>query len=107
MEQAQVRQLQSGALGAKELRRSVTETIERLNPIVNAVVISLFDRPGSGVPILLKDAGQELVGTSHWVGVAALRDADVTEPSWVSWRLHTLEARMETWQTHRSGTRLS
>ena len=74
----QVRQLQSGALGAKELRRSVTETIERLNPIVNAVVISLFDRPGSGVPILLKDAGQELVGTSHWVGVAALRDADVT-----------------------------
>ena len=74
----QVRQLQSGALGAKELRRSVTETIERLNPIVNAVVISLFDRPGSGVPILLKDAGQELAGTSHWVGVAALRDAGVT-----------------------------
>lgn len=73
----QVRQLQIGALGAKELRRSVTETIERLNPIVNAVVISLFDRPGSGVPILLKDAGQELAGTSHWVGVAALRDAGV------------------------------
>ena len=33
---------------------------------------------GSGVPILLKDAGQELAGTSHWVGVAALRDAGVT-----------------------------
>ncbi len=74
----QIRQLQSGALGANELRRSVTETIERLNPIINAVVISLFDRPGSGVPILLKDAGQELAGTSHWVGVAALRDAGVT-----------------------------
>ena len=74
----QVRQLQSGELDATELRRSVTETIERLNPIVNAVVISLFDRPGSGVPILLKDAGQELAGTSHWVGVAALRDAGVT-----------------------------
>ena len=74
----QVRQLQSGALSAEELRRSATETIERLNPIVNAVVISLFDRPGSGVPILLKDAGQELAGTSHWVGVAALRDAGVT-----------------------------
>jgi putative transposase len=31
----------------------------------------------------------------------------VAEPSWVSWRLHTLEARMETCQTHRSGTRVS
>ena len=29
------------------------------------------------------------------------------EPSWVPWRLHTLEARMETCQIHRSGTRLS
>lgn len=74
----QARQLQRGVLSATELRRSVTETIERLNPFINAVVISLFDRPGSGVPILLKDAGQELAGTSHWVGVAALRDAGVT-----------------------------
>ena len=36
-----------------------------------------------------------------------LRPTRSPEPSWVSWRLHTLEARMETWQTHRSGTRLS
>ncbi len=74
----QARQLQSGALSATELRRSVTEIIERLNPMVNAVVIPLFERSGSGVPILLKDAGQELAGTPHWVGVAALRDAGVT-----------------------------
>ena len=40
----QARQLQSGALSATELRRSVTETIERLNPIVNAVVIPLFEQ---------------------------------------------------------------
>ena len=25
--------------------------------------------------MLIKDAGQELAGTPHWVGVAALRDA--------------------------------
>jgi amidase len=70
--------LQCGALGGAELRESVVETIERLNPLLNAVVSPLFDRPGQGVPILLKDAGQELAGTSHWVGVAALRDARVT-----------------------------
>ncbi len=74
----QSRQLQSGAISATELRRSVTGTIERLNPIINAIVIALFDRPGSGVPIVLKDAGQELAGTPHWVGVAAVRDAGVT-----------------------------
>jgi amidase len=74
----QARQLQSGAISATELRQNVIDTIERLNPLLNAVVIPLFDRPGSGVPILLKDAGQELAGTQHWVGVAALRDAGVT-----------------------------
>ena len=74
----QGRLLQCGQLSATELRRSVTETIDRLNPVVNAVVVSLFDRCGTGVPILLKDAGQELAGTPHWVGVAALRDAGVT-----------------------------
>ena len=74
----QARQLRNGALSATELRRSVIETVEHLNPIVNSVVVPLFDRPGSGVPILLKDAGQELAGTPHWVGVAALRDAGVT-----------------------------
>ncbi|HEY1830899.1 MAG TPA: amidase [Acidimicrobiales bacterium] len=74
----QARLLQSGQLSDGELRESVIESIERLNPLVNAVVIPLFDRIGSGVPILLKDAGQELAGTPHWVGVAALRDAGVT-----------------------------
>jgi amidase len=74
----QGRLLQCGQLSATELRRPVTETIDRLNPVVNAVVVSLFDRRGTGVPILLKDAGQELAGTPHWVGVAALRDAGVT-----------------------------
>ena len=51
-----------------------------LDPAIASVVIPLFDRPGTGVPMLLKDAGQEIAGTSHWVGVAALRDAGSTSP---------------------------
>lgn len=58
----QARQLQSGALSAAELRRSVTRTIECLNPIINAVVVTLFDRPGSGVPMVLKDAAKSSLG---------------------------------------------
>ncbi len=87
----QRRQLQTGALSASELGRSVTGTIERLNPIVNAIVIPLFDRAGSGVPIVLKDAGQELAGTPHWVGVAAMRDAGVTSKKTTA-LAHRLEA---------------
>src|SRR5690606_34716322 len=59
-----------------ELRSVAVDAIERVDPAIHAVVAPLFDRPGDGVPMLLKDAGQELAGTPHWVGVAALRDAD-------------------------------
>jgi amidase len=51
------------------------DVIERIDSVINAVVCPLFDRPTSGVPMLLKDAGQEIADTPHWVGVAALRDA--------------------------------
>ena len=71
----QSQMLREGIISSDELRSSVIEVIERLNPVIGAVVISLFDRPGEGVPMLLKDAGQEIGGTPHWVGVAALRDA--------------------------------
>lgn len=54
---------------------------------MNSVVIALFERarhdrdrvggrPFAGVPTLLKDAGEELAGTPHWVATTALRDAD-------------------------------
>jgi amidase len=53
---------------------------------LGAIHAPLFDRawarapmatgPFAGVPILLKDAGQELAGTPHWVGLRALRDLD-------------------------------
>jgi amidase len=42
---------------------------------VGFLAAPLFERAPAGVPILLKDAGQEIVGTPHWAGVAALRDA--------------------------------
>lgn len=73
----QRRLLDAGEITATELRELAVATIELLDPTLHAVVIPLFDRPGDGVPLLLNDAGQELAGTPHWVGVAALRDADV------------------------------
>lgn len=73
----QHRLLRAGELIASELHDEVVGVIAKLDPIVNAVVIPLFDRPSEGVPILLKDAGQEIAGTSHWIGVAAMRDAEV------------------------------
>ena len=77
----QRRLLDAGEVAAAELHRLSIATIERLNPELNAVVIPLFERGGGGVPILLKDAGQELAGTPHWCGVAALRDVDARSPS--------------------------
>lgn len=68
--------LQSGAVTGAELVEVVRQATERLDPLLNAVVAPLFDRAVRGVPMLLKDAGQEISGTPHWVGVAALRDID-------------------------------
>src|SRR3954451_19743474 len=58
-----------------ELHAAVVATIERVDPALGSVVAPLFDRAVAGVPMLLKDAGQELAGAPHWVGVATLRDA--------------------------------
>ena len=73
--------LVAGTVSASELWSATVERIERLDTEVASVVIPLFDRPVRGVPILLKDAGQELAGTPHWVGVAALREAGVRSPA--------------------------
>ncbi|MBT5774439.1 MAG: amidase, partial [Dehalococcoidia bacterium] len=63
--------------------------IERLNPAINAVITPLpeearriaaelpdDDRPFRGVPILLKDGGEELEGTRYTLGTPVLRDLD-------------------------------
>jgi amidase len=79
---AQRRALDAGEVSAAELHEEVVHTIERVDPAICAVVVPLFDRRGrgGGVPMLLKDAGQEIAGTPHWVGVAALRDAGAVSP---------------------------
>ncbi len=66
--------VQSGEVSAAELVDAAIAAIERLNPIVNAVVIPMFDiardavktlsgnEPFSGVPMLLKDVIAEYAG---------------------------------------------
>jgi amidase len=82
--------LQAGEVSDTELRATAAEAIERVDPALHAVVAPLLDRAVPGVPMLLKDAGQEIAGTPHWVGVAALRDAEAT-----STRTTELVARFE------------
>lgn len=74
----QGRLLQRGMISASELRAAAFDAINQLDEVLHAVVGPLFDRPSFGVPMLLKDAGQEIAGTPYWVGVAALRDAGST-----------------------------
>src|SRR5438105_733475 len=75
-----------GDVSAAEITDAVIDRIEHRDNAVHAVVIPLFERARAraravgdaafaGVPMLLKDAGQELAGTPTWVGVAALREA--------------------------------
>lgn len=64
-----------------ELRDAGIERCERLNPQLGFLVAELYDRAPGGVPILLKDAGQEIASTPHWAGLAALRDAGARSPA--------------------------
>jgi amidase len=72
-----------------ELTTATIERIEALDAPLASVVIPLFDRAldragtasGVGVPILLKDAGEEVVGTPHWVGTQGLRAVDHRSPA--------------------------
>ena len=78
--------IRSGPVSAAEVLEASIARIEILDAALGAVVIPLFDRARSvttegtshagglfhGVPMLLKDAGEELAGTSHWVGTQGL-----------------------------------
>lgn len=80
--------LRSGDITPLELVDLTLERIAALNPHINAVVIDLADRARqraaampldaefSGVPILVKDAGQQIEGTPHYLGTSALKDVD-------------------------------
>ncbi len=65
---------------ATELRDAGIAACDALDPSLGFLVSPLFDRAPPGVPMLLKDAGQEIASTPHYVGVAALRDVDSRSP---------------------------
>ena len=82
--------IRSGSVSAAEVLEATIARIEILDAALGAVVIPLFDRARSvtierksdgagglfhGVPMLLKDAGEELAGTLHWVGTRGLSRA--------------------------------
>lgn len=78
-------QIHEGERSAAEVVDEAIARVESLDVHYSAVVAPLFERarhraaavdpnaPFAGVPILLKDAGEELAGTSMWVGTQGLR----------------------------------
>jgi len=71
----QLEMVSAGEADANEVRDAGIGRCEALNPEVGFLVSTLYERAPGGVPMLLKDAGQEIAGTPHWAGLAALRDA--------------------------------
>ena len=67
--------IRSGDVSAEELRDLGVGRCELLNPEIGFLAAALYERAPAGVPILLKDAGQEIAGAPHWVGLSSLRDA--------------------------------
>lgn len=72
----QMKSITNGLETPSELRDAGIERCERVDPQLGFLTAELYDRAPPGVPILLKDAGQEIAGTPHWAGLAALREAD-------------------------------
>lgn len=85
---AQAELVASGEVSPRELVDHAIGRIEALNPSINAVIWSDFDRareaadsveagaPFSGVPFLLKDIGATQAGLPHWMGNRALKAMD-------------------------------
>src|SRR4051812_39778772 len=71
----QLRLLARGEVTGEELRDEAIAVAAQVDPHVHALVTDLFDGCPAGVPIVVKDAGQQLAGVPHYVGVEALRDA--------------------------------
>lgn len=82
--------IRSGVVSRGEVLEATIARIERLDSTLGAVVIPLFERARArisgtthpdddvfrGVPMLLKDVGEELAGTSHWAGTQGLAHVD-------------------------------
>jgi amidase len=90
---AQAELIRSGAACAKEVVEAAIARIEALNPVLNAVIVPLFDHgramagqvaaggsgsdgPFAGVPFLLKDLGANQAGLPQYQGNRVLRDLD-------------------------------
>jgi amidase len=71
----QLELVRSGDASPEELRDEGIRRCELLDPTIGFLSAALYDRAPAGVPILLKDAGQEIADTPHWVGLSSLRDA--------------------------------
>ena len=91
----------TGSCSVSELLEATIAALERVNPLINAVVIPLADRareqvaggalgdgPFHGVPIVLKDLGATLAGAPQYRGTKVLRDR-----GWISPRDSELTAR--------------
>ncbi len=82
---AQAELVRSGAVSAVELVEAALARADEVAEL-NAVTVLFADRalaraaevsgPFAGVPILLKDAGQELAGTPMWMGSSVLKEAN-------------------------------
>src|SRR5438105_1069845 len=83
---AQAALVRSREVTPVELLEAAIGRIELLNPQLNAVITPLYERariratkvdrdaPFAGVPLLLKDACQQIGGTPYYIGTSVLRD---------------------------------
>lgn len=95
-------QVRSGERRPADVVDDAIARIEAANPELACVVVPLFERarerlrradlagPFAGVPMLLKDAGEELSDTPMWVGTQALRRV-----GYISRRTTALAGRFE------------
>ncbi|MEZ5410653.1 MAG: amidase [Acidimicrobiales bacterium] len=88
---AQAELVRSGEVSARELVEAAIARIEALNPQLNAVIHTDYERalaaaalrpaddaPFGGVPFLLKDIGANQAGLPYWAGNRALKAAGNT-----------------------------
>ena len=90
---AQAELVSSNQVSPLDLVDAAIERIERLNPAINAVIWTDFERaretalsaslpdgPFRGVPFLLKDIGATQAGTPQWLGSRSLKNVDHQSP---------------------------
>jgi amidase len=88
---AQAELVSSGKATPSELVDAAIERVERLNPVLNAVIHERFDAarkeaegplsgPFAGVPIVVKDLSAEMAGEPYYEGLAVAKQAGYRAP---------------------------